>query len=58
MVCEGTYLFPININYHCYVLEVTKPINTIVSLRKIINGNANIIFYDLKYAVPPYLRSI
>ena len=46
MLCEGTYFFPININYHYYVLQKTKSINTIVSLRKIINGNSNVICYD------------
>ena len=47
MVCEGTYYFPINMNYH-FLIQITKSINTIVSLRKIINGNTNIICYDLK----------
>ena len=27
MVCEGTYLFPINMNSHCDVLQRTKFIN-------------------------------
>ena len=31
MVCEGNYLFPINIDYHYYVLQKNKSINTIVS---------------------------
>ena len=29
MVCEGNYFFPININSNHYVLQKTKPINTI-----------------------------
>ena len=35
-----------------------KSVNTIVSLRKIINGNANVICYDSKDVVPLCLRSI
>ena len=46
IVCEGTYLFLVNINYHYYALQKNKSINTIVSLRKIINGNVNVICYD------------
>ena len=26
MVCKGTYFFPININYHYYVLQKINPI--------------------------------
>ena len=44
--CEGTYLFPINISSHHYVLQRTKSINTIVYLITIINGNVNVICYD------------
>ena len=39
-------------------LQRTKSINTIVSLRTIINGNVNVICYNSKYVVPPCLRSI
>ena len=35
-----------------------KTNKTILSLKTIINGNANIICYDSKDVVPPYLRSI
>ena len=35
-----------------------KSNNMSVSLRTIINGNVNVICYYLKYAVPPFLRSI
>ena len=45
IVCEGTYLFPISINPHYYVWQKSKSINTVVSLRKIINGNVNVICY-------------
>ena len=45
MVCEGPYFFTININYNYYILQRTKSIHTIVSLRKTINGNINVIFY-------------
>ena len=44
MVREGTYFFPINTNYHYYVLQINKPNNTIVSISTIINGNVNVIF--------------
>ena len=27
MVCEGTYLLPVNINSHYYILQITKSIN-------------------------------
>ena len=43
MLCEGTYYFPININFHSYVSPKNKSNNTIVSLRKIINVNINVI---------------
>ena len=46
IVCEETYFFPINIYSHYYVKKENKSINTIVSLRKIINGNVNVICYD------------
>ena len=58
MVCEGNHFFPININSHYYVLQITKSINTIVSLRKIINGYIKVICYDSKDVVPQCLRSI
>ena len=50
--------FSINNNYHYYVLQENKSINTIVYLRKIINGNVNVLFYDCNYVVPQCLRSI
>ena len=52
-VCEVTYFFSININSRYYVLQRTKSINTIVSLRKIISGNVNVLCYDSKDVVPP-----
>ena len=58
IVCEGTYFFPININNHYYVLQITESINTIFSLRKIINGNVNVICYDSRDVITPCLRSI
>ena len=58
VVCEGTDLFPINVNYNYYDLQRTKFINTIASLSKIINGNGNVICYDLKDVFPPCLRFI
>ena len=58
MLCVGTYLFPININFHSYALQKTKSINTIVSLRKINNGNVNVICYDSRDFIPPCLQSI
>ena len=55
MVCEGTK-FSININFHYYIAPRNKPNNTIVSLRKIINENFNLICYYSKYVVPSSLR--
>ena len=49
MVCEGTSLLFFTKN---------KSNKKIASLRKIINGNINVICYDLKGVVPPCLRSI
>ena len=46
MVCERNYLFTINMNSHYYVLQRTKFIITILSLRKTTNGNANVMCYD------------
>ena len=46
MVSEG--FFSININPHYYVSPKNKPNNTIVSLRKMINGNVNLIRYYSK----------
>ena len=57
-LCEVTYFFPISINSHYYFLQKTKSINTIVSLRTIINGNINVICYDSNNFVPQCLRSI
>ena len=58
MVCEGNYYFPINISSHYYVYPKNKSNKTIVSMRKIINGNVNVKFYDSKEVVPSYLRPI
>ena len=58
MVFEGTYFFLINMNSCYYVLQRTKSINAIVSLRRIINGNVNVICYYSKNALPPCLKSI
>ena len=58
MVYEGTYLSPININYNYYILQETKSINTIFSLRKIINDNVDGICCDLKDVISPFLRYI
>ena len=55
MVWEGTYFFPININSHHYVLQKTKYINIIVSLRTIINDNVNVICHDSEDFFLPYL---
>ena len=55
IVCEVTYFFPINLNYNYYVLQKTKSINIIVSLRKTINGNVNVICYDSKDVISPCL---
>ena len=57
-LCEGTYLFPININSRFSFLQKNKSINKIVSLRKIINGNVKVVCYDSKDVVPLFLRSI
>ena len=57
MLFKGTYFSPININFH-YYLQITKFINTIVSLRTIINGNVNVMCYDSKDVIPPCLRYI
>ena len=43
MVWEGTNFLPVNIDSHYYVLQRTKSINTSFSLKKIINGNVNVI---------------
>ena len=56
MVCEGDFL--ININSHYYSSPKNKSNNTIVSLRKIINGDINVIFFYSKDVVPSSLRSI
>ena len=51
-------VFTINNNFHYYVLQISKSINTIVSLGKMINGNVNLICYDSKDIVTPCLRYI
>ena len=59
MVCEGTYFFQsIPIPIIIIVFSKTKSISTIVSLRKIINVNINIICYGSKDFVTSFLRSI
>ena len=58
ILCEGTYFFPINISSSYYVLQKNKSNSTIVSLRKIINGNVNVISYDSKDVVPPSFQYI
>ena len=58
MVCEGTYFFPMSISSYYYVLQRTKSIITIFSLRKIINENVNVICYDHKDVLQFCLSSI
>ena len=58
MVCEGTYLFLIDIHSCYYFLQENKSNNTIVCLGTIINVNVNVIFYYSKGVIPYYLRSI
>ena len=58
MVFVRTYLFPININSHYYVLQIIIPINKNKCLRTIINGSINVICYYLKVFLPPCLRFI
>ena len=58
MLCERTYFFLININFHDYVLLKKNSINTIIYLRITINGNVNVICYDSKDVLPSCLRSI
>ena len=58
MVSEGTNSFPININFHYYVLQKNKFNNTIIFIRTMINGNVNIICYYSKDVVPLCLWSI
>ena len=57
IVCEGTYLFPISINYHYYVLQ-KKSMKTIIIFRAIINGNVNVICYGSNDVVPQCLSFI
>ena len=45
MVCEGNHFFPINMNFRYYVWQRTKSMNTIFSLRTIIDGNVNTLCY-------------
>ena len=56
--CEGTYFFQISNNSRYYVLQKNKSMNTVFSLRKIINGNVNDICHDLYDVVPQILRYI
>ena len=58
MLCEGISFFPENTNYCYHALQITKFINAIVSIRTIINGNVNVICYDLEDFIPPCLQSI
>ena len=55
---EGIYLFQIHMNSHYYALQRTKSINTIIYLMTIVNGNVNVICYDLADVLPPCLRSL
>ena len=52
MLCEENYYFPINIHFHYSVSPKNKSNNTIVSLRKEIIGNMNVICYDSYDVVP------
>ena len=58
MVCELSYFFPININSSYDSLQRTKYMNTIVSLRLIINGNVNALCYYSKDVFPTCLMYI
>ena len=58
IICEGTYFFTININYHYDVIQKTKFNNTMVSFRTIINGNVKLICHDSKNFVQQCLRYI
>ena len=58
MTFKENYFFPININSHYYVLQRTKSMNTIVSLRTTNNGNTNVLCYHSKYVVPLFLNYI
>ena len=51
ILCEETYCFLVSIDFHCYVSQKTKYINTILSLRAILNDNGNVICYDSKDVV-------
>ena len=51
-------LFFVNINYRYYYSPKNKPINTLLSIITIINGNVNVIYYDSKYVVTYYLISV
>ena len=57
MVCEGSYLFCININSRYYVLQKKIKIQTIVYIRKIINGDTNVVCYYSKDVLPYCLWS-
>ena len=46
MVCEETYLFPMNINYQYYVLQKIKFIDTIVSIGTMINDSFKVMCYN------------
>ena len=56
MVCEGMDYFPIHINSYYYV-SPKKSNNTIVSLRKIINGKVSVNFYDPNDVIPSSLKT-
>ena len=58
IVCEGTYIFSININSRYCVLQQNKFINTTFSLGTIIDVNINIIYYGWNDVVPKCLRSL
>ena len=56
MVCEGYYLPPIIINYNYCASSTNKTNNTVIPLRKIINGGVSARCYDFNEKVPPSLR--
>ena len=49
---------PITINFHYHVSSKTKSNNTVVSLRKSINGNVNVKCYDPNDVIPYSLKTI
>ena len=58
MLSKGTYFFPITINSDYCASSSYKANNTILSLRKIINGNGNLKFHDSNDVFPYYLMTI